>query len=321
MLFCYVCILLGVAFFTLLERKALSYSQNRKGPNKAGLRGIPQPLSDGLKLLSKELVIPINSNRVPFIIAPVLRMFLALCLWLLYPRQFSLSFCYWAVLFFFCVSSINVYGTLIAGWASNSKYALLGCLRAVAQSISYEIRLVIIVLLPILLHLSFRFFSIRKSQCYIWYCFILFPIFCMWFVSCLAETNRAPFDFAEGESELVSGFNVEYGGVGFTLIFLAEYINIIVISIITSIIFLGGAVTTLEYFDCGLGFKTLFFSFIFIWMRTSFPRYRYDLLMNLTWKAFLPISLSVFIVLSPLMSILAVSIYSLNKIGALEAQD
>nr|APH08730.1 NADH dehydrogenase subunit 1 [Tomopleura sp. JEU-2016] len=299
-LFSYVCILLAVAFFTLLERKGLSYIQIRKGPNKVGLMGLPQPIADAAKLLTKEIAKPTMANHSLYFLAPVFSFVLALLLWQLYPSLYSLSYFKWGVLFFLCVSSMNVYGTLLAGWASNSKYALLGSLRAIAQTISYEVSMALILLFPLFLVGSFSFIEIKESQKFIWFSFIMIPVSFIWFTTCIAETNRAPFDFAEGESELVSGFNIEYGAAGFALIFLAEYANILVMSLFSALLFFGGSSFLVVDTDFGFMLKVLFFSFVFIWVRGSYPRFRYDLLMNLTWKGFLPASLSFLLLITTL---------------------
>nr|YP_010547140.1 NADH dehydrogenase subunit 1 [Maoricolpus roseus]UYK51654.1 NADH dehydrogenase subunit 1 [Maoricolpus roseus] len=291
-LFTYICILLAVAFFTLFERKELSYMQIRKGPNKVGLAGLPQPLADAAKLLTKEVAKPTMANYAPYFAAPIFSFILALLLWQLYPSVFSAAYFKWGVLFFLCVSSLNVYGTLLAGWASNSKYALLGSLRAIAQTISYEISMALILLFPLFLVKSFNFTEIMEKQEFIWLAFLMIPAALLWFVTCVAETNRAPFDFAEGESELVSGFNIEYGSVGFALIFLAEYANILVMSLFSSILFFGGTEMLMLSSDLIMMLKVVFFAFLFIWIRASYPRFRYDLLMGITWKGFLPAALA-----------------------------
>nr|YP_009471381.1 NADH dehydrogenase subunit 1 [Penion maximus]AVG72740.1 NADH dehydrogenase subunit 1 [Penion maximus]AVG72757.1 NADH dehydrogenase subunit 1 [Penion mandarinus] len=303
--FTYICILLAVAFFTLLERKGLSYIQLRKGPNKVGLMGLPQPIADAAKLLTKEIAKPTMANYSPYFVAPVFSFILALLLWQLYPSLYSCSYFKWGILFFLCVSGMNVYGTLLAGWASNSKYALLGSLRAIAQTISYEVSMALVLLFPLFLVGSFSFIEIKESQEFIWLTFLMIPVSFMWFVTCVAETNRAPFDFAEGESELVSGFNIEYGAAGFALIFLAEYANILVMSLFSSLLFFGGSSLIFMESDLGFMLKVLFFAFVFIWVRGSYPRFRYDLLMSLTWKGFLPASLSFLL----LIAILASCIY------------
>lgn len=288
----YICVLLAVAFFTLLERKGLRYIQIRKGPNKVGIAGLPQPLADAAKLLTKEIAKPVIANYSPYFIAPIFRLILALLLWQLYPSLYSTSYFKWGILFFLCVSGLNVYGTLLAGWSSNSKYALLGRLRAIAQTISYEVRIALVLLFPLFLVGRFSFFELGESQESIWLRFLILPVSFIWFVTCVAETNRAPFDFAEGESELVSGFNIEYGSAGFALIFLAEYANILVISLFSSILFFGGSYIFFFERDIMFILKILFFAFLFIWVRGSYPRFRYDLLITLTWKGFLPAALS-----------------------------
>ncbi|YP_009266392.1 NADH dehydrogenase subunit 1 (mitochondrion) [Littorina saxatilis] len=288
----YICVLLAVAFFTLLERKGLSYIQIRKGPNKVGIAGLPQPLADAAKLLTKEIAKPVMANYSPYFIAPIFSLILALLLWQLYPSLYSTSYFKWGILFFLCVSGLNVYGTLLAGWSSNSKYALLGSLRAIAQTISYEVSMALVLLFPLFLVGSFSFFEVGESQESIWLSFLMLPVSFIWFVTCVAETNRAPFDFAEGESELVSGFNIEYGSAGFALIFLAEYANILVMSLFSSILFFGGSYMFFFESDIMFMLKILFFAFLFIWVRGSYPRFRYDLLMTLTWKGFLPAALS-----------------------------
>nr|YP_009925550.1 NADH dehydrogenase subunit 1 [Tanea lineata]QNH82273.1 NADH dehydrogenase subunit 1 [Tanea lineata] len=296
-LLAYICVLLAVAFFTLLERKGLSYIQIRKGPNKVGMAGLPQPIADAAKLLTKEIAKPTMANYSPYFGAPIFSFILALLLWQLYPSLYSLSYFKWGILFFLCVSSLNVYGTLLAGWASNSKYALLGSLRAIAQTISYEISMALILLFPLFLVGTFSFIEIKEAQEYIWLSFLMLPISLMWFVTCVAETNRAPFDFAEGESELVSGFNIEYGSAGFALIFLAEYANILIMSLLSALIFFGGPSMIIMESDIAFMLKILFFAFAFIWVRGSYPRFRYDLLMGLTWKSFLPVSLSLLLMI------------------------
>nr|YP_009231992.1 NADH dehydrogenase subunit 1 [Tegula lividomaculata]AMA07353.1 NADH dehydrogenase subunit 1 [Tegula lividomaculata] len=289
----YVCVLLGVAFFTLLERKGLGYFQIRKGPNKVGVMGLPQPLADAAKLFTKELTKPTLANQSPYFFAPVMSLILALLLWQLYPSESVSAYFVWGILFFLCVSSLNVYGTLLAGWASNSKYALLGAIRAVAQTVSYEVSLALILLFVLLICGSFDFVKIKHTSEVVWLGFLMMPIFLIWLVSCIAETNRTPFDFAEGESELVSGFNIEYGAGGFALIFMAEYGNILVMSLFTSVLFFSDSVLSfVKLSDMSMVMKALFFSFVFVWVRGTLPRFRYDLLMQLMWKVFLPVALS-----------------------------
>ena len=300
----YICVLLAVAFFTLLERKGLRYIQIRKGPNKVGIAGLPQPLADAAKLLTKEIAKPSMANYSPYFIAPVFSFVLALLLWQLYPSMYSTAYFKWGVLFFLCVSGLNVYGTLLAGWSSNSKYALLGRLRAIAQTISYEVSMALILLFPLFLVGRFSFLEIGEAQSTVWLRLLMLPVSFIWFVTCVAETNRAPFDFAEGESELVSGFNIEYGSAGFALIFLAEYGNILIMSLLSAILFFGGGNIFLFEGDIVFMMKILFFAFLFIWVRGRYPRFRYDLLIGLTWKGFLPAALSFLLMIFSLICLL-----------------
>lgn len=277
--------MLGVAFYTVLERKVLGYVQIRKGPNKVGIWGIIQPLADGVKIFVKEAVIPFSRNRFLFWLAPGLTLTLALVLWHLYPSSFCFKNVTWGLLLFFCVTALNVYGTLMAGWSSNSKYAFLGALRAAAQTISYEVSLLLILLFSALVLVSFSWDKAALSRFPV--CFLLVPIIVVWFTSTVAETNRAPFDFAEGESELVSGFNVEFGGGLFALLFLGESCNILFISMATVVWFFSTRFLT----PISLAFGTLVVAILFLFIRGAYPRFRYDLLIMLCWKSFLPFSL------------------------------
>nr|AXS66590.1 NADH dehydrogenase subunit 1 [Cleroidea sp. 6 KM-2017] len=280
-------VLVGVAFLTLLERKVLGYIQIRKGPNKVGLIGILQPFGDAIKLFTKEQVFPYMSNFNLYYFSPVMNLFLSLFLWVSMPFFVVLFNFKFSLLFFLVVSSLSVYTIMMAGWSSNSNYAMLGSLRSVAQTISYEVSLSMILMSFLFLIMNFNFFSFMIYQKYLWFMFLFFPLCLMWFVSSLAETNRTPFDFAEGESELVSGFNIEYSSGGFALIFLAEYSSILFMSMLCSLIFFGGNFYSWLFF-----IKILFFSFLWIWARGTLPRYRYDKLMGLAWKSYLPISLN-----------------------------
>uniref|UniRef100_UPI0030FE56C9 NADH dehydrogenase subunit 1 n=1 Tax=Acanthochitona defilippii TaxID=761903 RepID=UPI0030FE56C9 len=292
MVITYISILLAVAFFTLLERKGLSYIQARKGPNKVGYFGIIQPLADALKLFLKEENNIQNSNKMPYFLAPALSLILSLSMWSLYWSNFHLWYFSLGMLFFLCVSALNVYGTMMAGWASNSKYSLLGSLRAVAQTISYEVTLFLILLSTITISASFNLTKIYNHQFMAWTAILMIPMFLVWLVVCIAETNRAPFDFAEGESELVSGFNIEYGSGAFALLFLAEYASILFMSMMTTLLFFGANNFWLLD-NIMFWLKTTLVAFFFIWVRGSFPRMRYDLLMKLTWLSFLPVSLMI----------------------------
>nr|ARH54129.1 NADH dehydrogenase subunit 1 [Brachyta interrogationis] len=282
-----VCVLVGVAFLTLLERKVLGYIQIRKGPNKVGFLGLVQPFSDAIKLFSKEQTFPYMSNLNLYYFSPVMNLFLSLFLWLCMPfftvnMSFNLS-----ILYFLSVSSLGVYTVMLAGWASNSNYSLLGSLRAVAQTISYEVSLVLIMMSFLFLILSFNIIEFMKYQEFIWFIFFMLPLCFMWVVSSLAETNRTPFDFAEGESELVSGFNVEYSSGGFAMIFLAEYSSILFMSMLCVMLFLGGNLMSWFFF-----LKLTLIGFFWVWVRGTLPRFRYDKLMYLAWKSYLPISLN-----------------------------
>lgn len=291
-------VLVGVAFFTLFERKLLGYIQLRKGPNKVGFIGLLQPFADAIKLFTKEHVKPIYSNYIPFVISPIVGLTLSLLGWLSLPSKFNIVSFDLRVLFFLCVVSIGVYSLLAAGWRSNSKYSLFGALRGVAQTISYEVRLVLILLVPVLLRISYDWIELQLYQKGFWFIFI-FPLRgLIWFISCLAETNRTPFDFAEGESELVSGYNTEYRSGGFALIMLAEYTRILFISLLMVVIFFGGI---LNFYSL---FLFIFIAFIFVWVRGTLPRFRYDKLIYLVWKSFLPFSLIYLIFISGFISLL-----------------
>lgn len=280
-------VIVGVAFLTLLERQALGYIQIRKGPNKVGYMGILQPFADVVKLFTKEQTFPSYSNYIVYYFSPVVRLIVILISWLLIPYYFNLIRFNLGILFFLCCTRIGVFTVIIAGWSSNSNYALLGGLRAVAQTISYEVRLALIILSRIIIIIDFNIINFFFYQEMIWFFFIIIPLRLCWLSSRLAETNRTPFDFAEGERELVSGFNVEYRRGGFTLIFLSEYARILFISILFILLYIGGYRLRLIFY-----FKLSFISFLFIWVRGTLPRYRYDKLMYLSWKRYLPVSLN-----------------------------
>nr|WNZ34467.1 NADH dehydrogenase subunit 1 [Aedes aegypti] len=282
-----ICVMVGVAFLTLLERKVLGYIQIRKGPNKVGFMGLLQPFSDAVKLFTKEQTYPLLSNYIFYYFSPIFSLFLSLLIWMSMPYLIKLYSFNLGVLFFLCITSLGVYTVMVAGWSSNSNYALLGGLRAVAQTISYEVSLALILLSFIFLIGNYNFLNFFMYQKYMWFIVFCFPLGLVWFASCLAETNRTPFDFAEGESELVSGFNVEYSSGGFALIFLAEYSSILFMSMLFSVIFLGSDIYSILFF-----FKLTIISFFFIWVRGTLPRFRYDKLMYLAWKSFLPMSLN-----------------------------
>nr|YP_009991687.1 NADH dehydrogenase subunit 1 [Trogon melanurus]QNN84509.1 NADH dehydrogenase subunit 1 [Trogon melanurus] len=287
-------ILIAVAFLTLVERKVLSYMQARKGPNIVGPFGLLQPLADGVKLFIKEPIRPSTSSPFLFIATPMLALLLAITIWIPLPLPFPLADLNLGFLFLLAMSSLAVYSILWSGWASNSKYALIGALRAVAQTISYEVTLAIILLSVIVLSGNYTLSTLAITQEPLYLIFSSWPLAMMWFISTLAETNRAPFDLTEGESELVSGFNVEYAAGPFALFFLAEYANIMLMNTMTTILFLNPSLLHLppELFSTILATKILLLSSSFLWIRASYPRFRYDQLMHLLWKNFLPLTLA-----------------------------
>nr|UEK25247.1 NADH dehydrogenase subunit 1 [Spilogale gracilis martirensis]UEK25572.1 NADH dehydrogenase subunit 1 [Spilogale gracilis martirensis] len=287
-------ILLAVAFLTLVERKVLGYMQLRKGPNIVGPYGLLQPIADAVKLFTKEPLRPLTSSLSMFILAPILALTLALTMWVPLPMPYPLINMNLSILFMLAMSSLAVYSILWSGWSSNSKYALIGALRAVAQTISYEVTLAIILLSILLMNGSFTLSTLIITQEHLWLIFPAWPLAMMWFISTLAETNRAPFDLTEGESELVSGFNVEYSAGPFALFFLAEYANIIMMNILTIILFFGAFHNPFmpELYTVNFTIKTLLLTISFLWIRASYPRFRYDQLMHLLWKNFLPLTLA-----------------------------
>nr|YP_009114174.1 NADH dehydrogenase subunit 1 [Elymnias hypermnestra]AHH92969.1 NADH dehydrogenase subunit 1 [Elymnias hypermnestra] len=280
-------VLIGVAFLVLLERKVLGYIQIRKGPNKVGYMGLLQPFSDAIKLFSKEQIYLSYSNYIFYYFSPILSFSLSLIIWMVIPYYFNMIMFNMSILFFLCCMSLGVYMVMIAGWSSNTNYSLLGGLRAMAQTISYEVSLILIMLSSIILILDFNLMSFGIYQEKIWFIFMMLPLGLCFLSSLMAEVNRTPFDFAEGESELVSGFNTEYSSGGFALIFLAEYSMILFMSMLFTIMYLGGYDLELMFY-----LKMVIISFIFIWVRGTLPRYRYDKLMYLCWKSYLPISLN-----------------------------
>nr|YP_010116984.1 NADH dehydrogenase subunit 1 [Silurus grahami]QPL17130.1 NADH dehydrogenase subunit 1 [Silurus grahami] len=287
-------VLLAVAFLTLIERKVLGYMQLRKGPNVVGPYGLLQPIADGVKLFIKEPVRPSTSSPFLFLIAPMLALALAMMLWAPMPIPHPVTDLNLGMLFILALSSLAVYSILGSGWASNSKYALIGALRAVAQTISYEVSLGLILLSIIIFTGGFTLQTFSTTQETIWLLLPTWPLAAMWYISALAETNRAPFDLTEGESELVSGFNVEYAGGPFALFFLAEYANILLMNTLSAILFLGAThiPTMPELASTNIMTKAALLSMLFLWVRASYPRFRYDQLMHLVWKNFLPMTLA-----------------------------
>ena len=293
-------LVVAVAYMTLAERKVMAAMQRRKGPNVVGVFGLLQPLADGLKLFVKETVLPSSANLLIFIIAPIITFLLALISWCVLPINEGMVYSDLnvGVLYVLAISSLGVYGIIMAGWASNSKYAFLGALRSAAQMVSYEVSLGLILINVLVCAGSLNFSEIVLAQQKSWYLVPLFPAFIMFYISILAETNRAPFDLPEAEAELVAGYNVEYSAMGFALFFLGEYANMILMCSLATILFLGGWFPILNIIPfywisptIWFGLKTTFLLFSFIWVRSSLPRYRYDQLMRLGWKIFLPLSL------------------------------
>nr|YP_009745582.1 NADH dehydrogenase subunit 1 [Andreaea wangiana]QIH30043.1 NADH dehydrogenase subunit 1 [Andreaea wangiana] len=294
-------LLLGVAFLVLAERKVMASMQRRKGPNVVGLFGLLQPLADGLKLMIKEPILPSSANLFISIMAPVITFMLSLVAWAVIPFDYGmvLSDLNVGILYLFAISSLGVYGIITAGRSSNSKYAFSGALRSAAQMVSYEVSIGLIIITVLIRVGSCNFSEIVMAQKQIWFGIPLFPVFIMFFISCLAETNRAPFDLPEAEAELVAGYNVEYSSMGFALFFLGEYANMILMSSLCTLLFLGGWLPILDIpifqvipGSIWFSIKVLFFLFVYIWVRAAFPRYRYDQLMRLGWKVFLPLSLA-----------------------------
>jgi NADH-quinone oxidoreductase subunit H len=296
-----VVVLIGMAYLTYAERKVLAAIQIRRGPNVVGPFGLLQPFADAIKMMTKETIIPSGANRFLFLLAPMLTFSLAVIAWAVIPINdgWALANINVGVLYLFAISSLGVYGIIIAGWSSNSKYAFLGALRSAAQMVSYEVSMGFVIVTVLLCVGSLNLNDVVNAQRTVWFCIPLFPMFVIFFVSTLAETNRSPFDLPEGESEIVAGFFVEYSAMAFALFFLGEYTNMILMSAMTSILFLGGwlppvALAPFTWVPGPIWFalKIVVCLFVFIWVRGTFPRYRYDQLMRLGWKVFLPFSLA-----------------------------
>jgi NADH-quinone oxidoreductase subunit H len=303
-------LLIAVAYFTLFERKVISSMQRRRGPNVVGFFGLLQPLADGLKLLLKETVLPSSANLAMFITAPIIIFMLSFMGWAVIPFDEGMVFAdiNLSILYIFAISSLGVYGILISGWASNSKYAFLGSLRSAAQMVSYEVSIGFILIGVILCVGSLNLHDIVMAQSKVPFIIPLFPLFIMFFISALAETNRHPFDLPEAEAELVAGYFVEYSAMGFALFFLGESANIIFMCALSSVLFLGGwnpiiDIIVLNWIPGSIWFslKILFVLFLFVWVRVAFPRYRYDQLMRLGWKIFLPLSLAFLIIIASIL--------------------
>lgn len=293
-------VLIGVAYFTLAERKIMGTIQRRKGPNVVGFQGLLQPLADGLKLFVKETILPSNATKSLFLFAPMLSFGLSLMGWVVIPlgEGLVISDIHVGILYLLAISSLGVYGIILSGWSSNSKYAFLGGLRSAAQMVSYEVSIGFILVTVVLCAGSFNLSEIVLAQTNVWFMIPHLPMFILFFISALAETNRHPFDLPEAEAELVSGYNVEYSAVGFTLFFLGEYTNMLLMSALTAILFMGGWLPPFQIFPFSwipgpvwFGLKISFFVILFVVMRACLPRFRYDQLMSLGWKVFLPFSL------------------------------
>ena len=293
-------LLIFVALLTFIERKVIAGMQLRRGPNVVGPLGLFQPIADGIKLLTKEIIIPYGSDKYVFLIAPIITFVLSLIGWAVIPfdKNIVLSNINVGILYLFAVSTLSVYGIIMAGWASNSKYAFLGAMRSTAQMVSYEVSIGLIIISVLLTAGSLNLNEIILAQKKMWYFIPHFPMMIIFFISTLAETNRAPFDLPEAEAELVSGYHVEYSSFPFALFFLGEYANIVLMSAMTTILFFGGWLPPFDFqiFHFIPGYiwfflKVSFFIFLFLWIRATFPRFRYDQLMRLGWKIFLPLSL------------------------------
>ena len=304
-------LLISVAYFTLAERKVLGAIQRRRGPNVVGVYGLLQPLADGLKLFVKEAIVPSNSNKALFQASPVITFLVSLVGYTIIPfDKFSVfADINLGVIYLFAVSSLGIYGIIMSGWSSNSKYAFLGALRSTAQMVSYEVSIGFIIVIIAIFVGSFNLSNIIESQANLWHVFTFLPLWLMFFVTALAETNRHPFDLPEAEAELVSGYNVEYSAMGFAMFSLGEYANMLMMSSFNTILFFGGWLTPLSLtslFNIPLsiwfGAKICFFVLLFIFMRAALPRYRYDLLMYLGWKCFLPLSLAYLILVSGVLA-------------------
>ena len=293
-------LLIAVAYLTLAERRVIGFMQLRKGPNVVGAFGLLQPFADALKLMAKETILPAGANKIVFMLAPMLTFVLAIVAWAVIPfgEGLVIADINVGILYLFAISSLGVYGVIMAGWASNSKYAFLGALRSAAQMVSYEVSMGLVIINVLLCVGSLNLSAIIEAQRGMWFALPLLPMFVVFFISTLAETNRAPFDLPEGESELVAGYFVEYSSMSFALFFLGEYANMILMSAMTTVLFLGGWLPPFDIWPLNIIsgpiwfiVKIMFVLFVFLWVRATTPRYRYDQLMRLGWKIFLPFSL------------------------------
>nr|QPB46202.1 NADH dehydrogenase subunit 1 [Bemisia tabaci]QPB46215.1 NADH dehydrogenase subunit 1 [Bemisia tabaci] len=284
-MFLMIMVMVSVAFFTLLERKIIGYSQSRKGPNKALIMGITQPFADAVKLINKEMNLNYNSNISIYMLAPALNIVSSLVMWIIFPFNYSFNFMKMSVLMVLSCMAFNVVTIMMMSWSSNSNYAFIGMIRTISQLISYEINLILILITVIVITENMNFLYMNKVQKYVTILTMLFPLVMIWVTTILAETNRTPFDFSEGESELISGFNIEYSSTGFMMLFLSEYCSILIMSFMTVCMFFNISLTSTKFYLMYLGM-----CFIFIWARTTLPRFRYDKLMKFNWTQILPMS-------------------------------
>nr|ALR69364.1 NADH dehydrogenase subunit 1 [Bemisia tabaci] len=284
-LFLMIMVMVSVAFFTLIERKMIGYSQSRKGPNKVLMMGIMQPIADAMKLISKEMNMNHNSNFIMYMMAPALNITCSLFMWVIFPFGYTFTFMKMAVLMMLSCMAFNVVTIMMMSWASNSNYAFIGMIRTISQLISYEINLIMILIITVIITEQLNFINMHKIQMYMYTLIMLFPLVLIWMITVLAETNRTPFDFSEGESELISGFNIEYSSTSFMMLFLSEYCSILIMSLLTICMFTNLTPTKPSFYTA-----YLITCFIFVWTRTTLPRFRYDKLMKFNWTQILPMT-------------------------------
>nr|ALR69351.1 NADH dehydrogenase subunit 1 [Bemisia tabaci] len=284
-LFLMIMVMVSVAFFTLVERKMIGYSQSRKGPNKVLIMGIMQPIADAMKLISKEMNMNHNSNFIMFTLAPMLNIICSLLMWMIFPFDYSFNFMKMAVLMMLSCMAFNLVTIMMMSWASNSNYAFIGMIRTISQLISYEVNLIMILITTVIITEQMNLINMYKVQKYMYNLMILFPLMLIWLITILAETNRTPFDFSEGESELISGFNIEYSSTSFMMLFLSEYCSILIMSLLTICMFTNLLPTNPKFYVAYLAI-----CFIFVWTRTTLPRFRYDKLMKFNWTQVLPMT-------------------------------
>nr|AXE73260.1 NADH dehydrogenase subunit 1 [Bemisia tabaci] len=293
--FLMIMVMISVAFFTLLERKMIGYSQSRKGPNKILMAGITQPIADAMKLISKEMNMNYSSNLGMYMLAPMLNIICSLVTWIVFPLEYSFNFMKMAVLMMLSCMAFSVVTIMMMSWSSNSNYSFIGMIRTISQLISYEINMIMILITVMMVTEQMNFIMMKKVQKYIYVLMILFPLVLIWMITILAETNRTPFDFSEGESELISGFNIEYSSTSFMMIFLSEYCSILIMSSLTIFMFTNLEPNSTEFY---VSYVTM--CFIFVWTRTTLPRFRYDKLMKLNWTQILPLTTLILVISFPM---------------------